>query len=103
MVHVDWIGRRGGGVAVLARSCLKPSLVETYEMLDSFKYLICKLNTLNGAVRIIVVYHPPSSPFDVFFDEFEHFIKPFYFIRSPCLIAGDFNIHMDIDRQAVKR
>ena len=94
MVYVDRPDRRRGGVAVLAHSCRKPSVVETGEVFYSFEYLMCKLNALNGTVRIIVVYRPPSSPCDVFRDKFEHFIKTFRFRGSPILIAGGLNINM---------
>ena len=43
MVQVDREDRREGGVSLLARSCLNPFLIETYEVFDSFEYLICKL------------------------------------------------------------
>ena len=52
-------------------------------------------------LRVIVIYRPPYSSnhpvtSDVFFDEFSSYLELIVMSSDPILIAGDFNIHVDV-------
>ena len=44
---------------------------------------------------VAVIYRPPSTKLSTFFQEFSDFISELTLTNKPCLILGDFNIHVN--------
>ena len=52
-------------------------------------------------LQVIFIYRPPHSSnhpvtSNVFFDEFSSYLESIVMSSEPLLIAGDFNIHVDV-------
>ncbi|XP_070556586.1 uncharacterized protein [Ptychodera flava] len=97
--HQSRSGRRGGGVAVIARSNLRaeekqPGSFRSFESLDVL------LKVSSQSLRVITIYRPPKSQkngstFNEFLTEFSTLLESV--VPSACrlVIAGDFNLHLD--------
>ena len=91
-------GSRGGGVALVHRSCITLSQVRlgahtSFEALDAISGAPCNL-------RISVVYRPPPSRANnatcgQFMSEFADYISDLVSHPGELLIVGDFNFHMN--------
>ena len=94
-------GRPGGGTALLCRDSISVTRIAAGEK-KSFEFsewII--LGRGSRKVRVIVVYrlqYSPSHPvnIDVFFEEFSAYLESIILSSEPLLIAGDFNIHVDV-------
>src|SRR6056300_1664423 len=60
------------------------------------------VNVKSGSkvIRLFLIYRPPPSSKNkltttMFFDEFNTLTEEIMAVSTPCLICGDFNIHMD--------
>jgi exonuclease III len=106
MQHVDRIGAKGGGCAIIHQSGIqtKPS-TEAHE----FSTFECCDYTFMAAhpIRIIVVYRPPNNshlPMSQFFDEFASLLEAVSIQEGHTLLLGDINFHVNdhADRNARK-
>ena len=94
--------RRGGGLAIISTSSSKIKLLEKGEK-PSFEYVVWKVNTNNSSITLLTIYHPPPSQTNhsmhpVFLDEFADYMENFLMTNNNILIAGDFNLHIDNDK-----
>ena len=94
--------RRGGGLAIISTSSSKIKLLEKGEK-PSFEYTVWKVNTNNSSITLLAIYHPPPSLTNhsmhpVFLDEFADYMEIFLTNNSNIVIAGDFNLHIDNDK-----
>ena len=104
--HIPRKGKRGGGVGLLFKCTLKVSHIEN-ETSSSFEAFSVCVTSESTSVRIIVIYRliPTRSnglsPMD-FHSDFQDLIDKYILQPTPLLIAGDFNIHWDVenDREA---
>ena len=110
--HTPRQGRIGGGVAVIHKNnchidLLKPSLQS-----EAFEHMEFMLQSGNGRMRVVLLYrlekpHPDldhTVPFSVFLKDFSNVVQPHVVRPGHLLVAGDFNIHMDVlDDQKTKR
>ena len=64
------------------------------------------------SIRLLIVYHPRHStenkelkvPLSVFLREFSEYLETLILAKEPIVIAGDFNIHVDVvdDSETIK-
>src|SRR5215469_10066048 len=85
---------RGGGLAVIFRSCLSISDI-ALPVLSSFESLCFSLTLSAQSFTFIGVYRPPSSSLSEFLDDFPVLLSDLCSKPSPLVISGDFNIHVD--------
>ena len=97
-------GRTGGGVGVLFKTGIQCKVLSSGE-LNSFEYGNYELLCQKKKVDVHVIYQPPYSEKHrvttaTFFEEFQTYLS--HAVQTPhsLLIAGDFNIQMDIDTDA---
>ena len=97
-------GRTGGGVGVLFKTGIQCKVLSSGE-LNFFEYGNYELLCQKMKVDVHVIYRPPYSEKHrvttaTFFEEFQTYLS--HAVQTPhsLLIAGDFNIHMDIDTDA---
>ena len=97
-------GRTGGGVGVLFKTGIQCKVLSSGE-LNFFEYGNYELLCQKTKVDVHVIYRPPYSEKHrvttaTFFEEFQTYLS--HAVQTPhsLLIAGDFNIHMDINTDA---
>ena len=93
---IDW----GGGVAVIFKEGLKLNKIKC-EPFKSFEHIICKLITSSGPLLFVNVYraeYSAKNKFTVkdFLEEFSTLLQNLSCITIPCIVVGDFNIHMEL-------
>ena len=92
--------RRGGGLAVITSAGLK-IVKNKSPCYVSFEHLDLTLSASKNSFRMISVYHPPSSsknksPISKFILEFSDLIERIFTLNVKIVLAGDFNVHVDI-------
>lgn len=92
--HRDRENNIGGGVALILKSEFKARRIHVDDF-TSFESLGITVSSSESTVRLFVIYRPPSSPFQQFFDEFSKLLESLSRSSVPFIIAGDFNIHVD--------
>ena len=100
--HVPRGEGRGGGVGVLYKTGIKfrDTLCQSKKY-ETFEHLECVLNHGHQAVRLMVIYRPPSqsrnnSSDKKFMSEFSTMLTSQLILPGKLLICGDINYHMDI-------
>ena len=93
--HIPREKRRGGGVAVIYKATLKAKMQKVTKH-ETFEIMEILLTARNDSIRLSVLYRPPSSPLQKFFKEFQTYAANLTTTTGKLLIAGDFNIPMDI-------
>ena len=93
---IDW----GGGVAVIFKDNLKLNKIKS-EPFKSFEHIICKLITSSGPLLFVNVYraeYSEKNKFTVkdFLGDFSALLQNLSCDTIPCVIVGDFNIHMEL-------
>ena len=90
-------GRRGGGLALVCKSCLKPSLKHSFQsqVLEAATWMITNKNM---PICITGVYHPP--PWEgiinsMFIDAITEYLTNVLSKHKNNVILGDFNIHTE--------
>ena len=96
--------RCGGGTALLIRENLHASRLDAGERTSSeFSHWMVEFQSRK--LQIIIIYRPPYSSnhpvtTNVFFADFSSFLENIIMSSVPLLIAGDFNIHVDVPGNA---
>ena len=91
------VGRRGGGLALVCNSCLKPSLKHSFQSqaLETASWMITNKNT---PICITGVYHPPPQEGiinSMFIDTIMEYLTDVLSKHKNNVILGDFNIHTE--------
>ena len=91
--------RRGGGVAILAKSNLKLGDKKSHKF-KSFECLEVTLRSQSALLRNVVVYRAPESKRNKatksdFLSDFSCLLEEIMPLPGLLLIGGDFNFHMD--------
>ena len=86
--------KSGGGVAVIYRSFLKASIIQTHTCL-SFETIGLKFTIANSNFNLYTIYRPPSSSNALFLNEFSTMLEDIISHPSEIIFFGDFNIHVD--------
>ena len=89
----------GGGTAIIHRSSVQINCYQTGSY-ESFEVLGAKIQSNNKHVLVFVVYRPPPSQankltFTKFKTEFTQFLEILIAKKTPFVIYGDFNFHVD--------
>jgi len=89
----------GGGVAIIYRSSID---VSRYQLpsFGSFELIGAKIRVENRHVLIFTLYRPPPSAkngltFNTFLTEFTQLLELLAVVKTPFIIFGDFNVHVD--------
>ena len=89
--------RRGGGVAIYCHHTLHPRLVQFNDI--KIEHLCIKISTSNNKhLLICCIYRPPSETIS-WLDPFYALVNYIVSDSSPCIIVGDFNIDLHINKQ----
>ena len=91
--------RRGGGVAVIARSNLVVKEKKCHDF-QSFESLDITFQSKSELLRILVIYRPPRSSSNrvstsSFLSDFTELLESVVIEPGRLMIAGDFNFHVD--------
>ena len=89
IVHCDH-NNRGGGVALIIKTNLKPKHIRINTILE---ILVVEISEPIHMI-VISLYRPPSTPIDVFMNNMLHIITQFQ--NVPICIVGDFNEDVSI-------
>ena len=90
---------RGGGLAVLYKKNLKLKSM-SYKQYASFESQVVCVDTTQGKLMISNIYFPGYSTkhrftHSMFIEDFQDFINEELNLSGPCIVLGDFNIHME--------
>ena len=101
-------GRRVGGVGLIYRESLSVRCIDVGGK-ESFKYSEWIISSPSLNLRLVVLYRPPYTADhrvskNDFFTEFSTYLETILLSKEPLVIAGDFNIHVDVphDPDSVK-
>ena len=92
--NVDRENKKGGGVALIYKSCFKLKPVQC-DSFNSFEYLSCTLASECGKFDLCIIYRPPSSDITTFTEDLSSLLDKFLLRHQRLLIAGDFNVHVN--------
>ena len=94
---------RGGGLALISRSELKPKLCQEKQF-ESFELMKVELKLGYKSVDFFVLYRPPSYSKSLFLQEFYELCLDISSNQRSILLCGDFNLQVDIHTDSfVKR
>ena len=90
---------RGGGIALIYRSTLKCSILQS-DNFQSFENLEIKLYNQTSPIHMIIIYRPGPNvknklTSSMFFNEFTPFLEEKSLSNNRLCIVGDFNFHLD--------
>ena len=85
---------KGGGLAIIYRSCLKIKKITTAEY-PTFEALCVQLTISSFSYNILTIYRPPSSSKSQFLSDFSSLLEDLVPSSSELIITGDFNFHVD--------
>jgi len=94
IIHKPRLSGRGGGLAVIFRSCFSIS-EGTLSSFNSFESLCFALSLPNKNFTFLGVYRSSSCSLSEFFADFTSLLSDLCSKFSHLLISGDFNIHID--------
>lgn len=93
--HCPRVSGRGGGVGFLYRDDLHLDFHPPVRF-DSFEYMSGKISNSSAHLHIIIIYRPPGKSVCTFLDdEFPSLLDKRIYKRSPLVITGDLNIHLE--------
>jgi len=87
-------GKRGGGVAVILKDHLAYKKLVTV-VCDTFEVLLLRVTSCTKSFVIATIYRSPG-PLANFLTELNNFIANLVSNSDDFVLAGDFNIHMDM-------
>ena len=93
--------RRGGGTGLVYRDSIKVNKAASGD-LGSFEFSEWLVQLGSEKLRLCIVYRPPYSqnhPVSIatFFKQFEDYLESVITCKQKLLLAGDFNLHMDLE------
>ena len=94
-------GKTGGGVGLLFKSSLSVTVYHTSSS-KSFESLHAQVSDNSRSFRLVVIYRPDLDmdghhvPFSLFRDEFSNLLDAYHLHPSELIMAGDFNIWVDV-------
>ena len=100
-LQVDRTNKRGGGVGIICREEYKPRLLKTQHF-TTFEHYVVELKH-STALKLVVIYRPPSSSFPCFIQELTKLFEDMCLGNQNTVIAGDLNIHFEIDLDTSNR
>ena len=102
-LHHPRVGCRGGSTGLIFRDFLHVASVNVGQK-ESFEFSERTIKSSDHSIRLLIVYHPRYStenkelkvPLSVFLREFSEYLSTLILAKEPIVIAGDFNIHVDV-------
>ena len=94
-LHVPRHGRVGGGVGLFVSNALSHVRLMDRIEVNSFEYMMVSFKCSNKWIKLIVLYRPPSSDINMFFEEFSILIEQVDMVSFNLFCVGDFNIWME--------
>ena len=98
----------GGGVAVLYKSHIVINKISinssiTNSRFKTFEYICCNIEVKEGVIKLVNLHRLPYSDKhrftpNMFLEEFDDFLHTFLSIPGSTLIVGDFNFHVENDK-----
>ena len=96
-------GYHGGGVALIHKSSIDVSLLEStnYNEFNTLEYMDCNIKIKNYSLRLVVVYRPPPSKenglktSEFLNDDWPKFLAKYTVTDKNIIITGDLNFHLD--------
>lgn len=103
LIREDRVVRRGGGVGIYIKNSIKFKIVSS-GCLDFVEYIWVELILNSKNILLGVLYRPPRSNLESFFDYFEESLSNFYTTYDNIICCGDFNINLlNINRNNAKQ
>ena len=94
-LHSPREDRRGGGVGLfVSRAFTRLRLCQSEKMI-SFEHQEISFRHNSQSFLFVVIYRPPSTPVNLFIDEFGILLDRLDRVSQNAFIVGDFNIWMD--------
>ena len=93
-LHIPRQGR-GGGVGLFLSNSFSEIKIVNHPRAISFEHIEVNFKFKGNCFSFIVVYRPPASNANVFFDEFENLLDSIDLLAKKVIICGDFNFWMD--------
>ncbi|PIK53605.1 hypothetical protein BSL78_09523 [Apostichopus japonicus] len=99
--HKPRKSKTGGGICLLSRNIyvVKRHTTPSYR---SFEHMEFTISTKTASIELLATYRPPPSQKNkltpnLFFEEFSSLLERVTIIPRQVILAGDFNIHVDVD------
>lgn len=98
------LDRGGGGIAVLHKSALNLRIIECGRK-SSYEFMEVFIPSGSLSVRLLILYRIPYSnvhrvTFNSFLSDFSEHLESLCLLSGQLLITGDFNVHVDDERNA---
>ena len=87
-------GRKGGGLALIAKQTLKVKR-EEHRITAELEYVKWKVTLPNSFLNILGIYRPPDSSMSQFLDIFTELLVDILTSNTNLVVLGDFNIHVN--------
>ena len=87
-------GRKGGGLALIAKHNLKVKR-EEHRITAELEYVKWKVTSSNSFLNILGIYRPPDSSIPQFLDIFAELLVDIVTSNTNLVVLGDFNIHLN--------
>ena len=87
-------GRKGGGLALIAKCNLKVKR-EEHRITAKLGYVKWKVTSSNSFLNILGIYRPPNSGVPQFLDIFMEILVDIVTSITNIVVLGDFNIHVN--------
>ena len=87
-------GRKGGGLALIAKHNLKLKR-EEHRITAELEYVKWKVTSSNSFLNILGIYRPPDSSIPQFLDIFTELLVDIVTSNTNLVVLGNFNIHVN--------
>ena len=102
IVHNFRADRKGGGTALIFKSCLKFSVISYGRIFESFEVIMHKLKTGSKNVVFVVIYRTGNVT-SIFNRELDLLLSDVSTTADTFIISGDLNLHFENPSGVVKR
>ena len=96
-LHLPRNNRVGGGVGLFLHNSFTHIRMINRPKFTSFEFIEVTFKYHGCNILFIIVYRPPNSSTNDFFDQFDDLLERIDLIGNKVIICGDFNFWMDID------
>lgn len=90
-VHKPRLNKRGGGIGVVFHKSISFKNNSSEFEFVSFECMVLSLDLSSKSIRLIVIYRPPCSCLNLFFEEFNYLLNQINLFND-LIIMGDFNM-----------
>ena len=87
--------RRGGGTAIIYKSCYSASVFRTHSEYKTFEYTAASFKTHTTMKVLFVIMYRPGQICSLFIEELDSFLSETLSKFDSLVLAGDLNIHFD--------